>query len=378
MFSLLHSTTQSLALGDLRPAIEWASQERDFLESRGSGLEFELHRSMFVRIALGVDQRSTNSESQPMMDRKGKGKKKAPNTDEPMETDTQEVEHQLDNGINDPDGERFDQSSDSDSSSNHHHRSNSNSSIQSNVHKALSYGRIYFKPFLTTHLSEVQKLFSFLLFLPTAAHNATNPHSTTHLGNGIQLDDSIMSFETARNDFDLDAELDLDREVKLDLNNPDNYQISSSDEMDVDNELSNSNKVDGGIDLPKPSPLHVSLISILPPPYRSLLHPNLTHAPFLLPIFKVEFCARAGVAKEPPLRIGVEVGAGGALNRIWKVRNMMVKSGNEWSQGDELPVSFFLIALLNTTLLDQKLFILSLLELFPLFSLRLRFLYHPI
>lgn len=81
------------------------------------------------------------------------------------------------------------------------------------------------------------------------------------------------------------------------------------------------------------------LLPTVPAVYRPLLDANLVHAPLLEPLFKAEFCARNRIAKDAPLAIGVEVGAGGALNRIIKVKAVMKERGNEWSQADELPVS---------------------------------------
>lgn len=329
---------------------------------------------MFVRIALGIDGRQQadpiQAEEVRKVSRKGKEREESISIlNDDHQAELQEVESQVlgngNGGISDPDGERFEQngngntsdgSNSSSSSSHHQNHSNGNSmSIQSNVEKALNYGRKHFQPFLKSHLNEIQRLFTFLLFLPSAAlgNGMENGHSN---GVSMQLDESIMSFQTAKNDFDLDAELDLDLEVKLDLNDPNNHfgnpslnynhhhhhpsHLGGGGEEAMEIDERKDGEGEGEDDLPIPSPLHLSLLSILPEPYRPLLHPNLTHAPFLLPMFKVEFCSRVGVAKEPPLRIGVEVGAGGALNRIWKVRNMMMKSGNEWSQGDELPVSF--------------------------------------
>lgn len=63
------------------------------------------------------------------------------------------------------------------------------------------------------------------------------------------------------------------------------------------------------------------------------------HSAALVPLFEAEWCARMNVAKEAPLKLVVEVGAGGALIRIEKAKAKMKKSGNEWSQANELPVS---------------------------------------
>ncbi|KAF6767484.1 CTLH/CRA C-terminal to LisH motif domain protein [Kalmanozyma brasiliensis GHG001] len=80
------------------------------------------------------------------------------------------------------------------------------------------------------------------------------------------------------------------------------------------------------------------LLPTVLPIYRPLLDANLVHAPLLEPLFKLEFCARNRIPKDAPLSIGVEVGAGGALNKIIKVKAVMKERGNEWSQADELPI----------------------------------------
>lgn len=76
----------------------------------------------------------------------------------------------------------------------------------------------------------------------------------------------------------------------------------------------------------------------IPQPYHCFLDNDEMHANALAPLFQREFAARQGVAREAPLKVAVEVGAGGALNIIIKVRALMKEKGNEWSQADELPV----------------------------------------
>lgn len=77
----------------------------------------------------------------------------------------------------------------------------------------------------------------------------------------------------------------------------------------------------------------------IPATYHVFLNDDAMHANALAPLFQREFAARQGVAREAPLKVAVEVGAGGALNLIIKVRQLMKEKGNEWSQADELPVS---------------------------------------
>ncbi|KAE8204176.1 hypothetical protein CF328_g1240 [Tilletia controversa] len=79
-----------------------------------------------------------------------------------------------------------------------------------------------------------------------------------------------------------------------------------------------------------------------PPLSHLLLNPNLVHVPALLPLFRLDYCAHMGVARESPLQIAVEIGAGGALSRIMKVRQVMKITATERSQVDELPVEILL------------------------------------
>ncbi|MCO5582988.1 hypothetical protein L7F22_036893 [Adiantum nelumboides] len=87
-----------------------------------------------------------------------------------------------------------------------------------------------------------------------------------------------------------------------------------------------------------PIPLSTAQLSVVPLSYHGFLDDAQMHSMSLLPLFQREFTARMGVSRDPPLKVAVEVGAGGALNRIIKVKTLMKERGNEWSQADELPV----------------------------------------
>ncbi|PWN30947.1 hypothetical protein BDZ90DRAFT_229938 [Jaminaea rosea] len=80
------------------------------------------------------------------------------------------------------------------------------------------------------------------------------------------------------------------------------------------------------------------LRDLVPPNYHHFLDPIQVHAPYLVPLFQVDFCAINKLAREAPLKTAVEVGTGGALMKIMKVRQVMKQRGNEWSQANELPV----------------------------------------
>jgi hypothetical protein len=72
-------------------------------------------------------------------------------------------------------------------------------------------------------------------------------------------------------------------------------------------------------------------------PYADLLSPSL-EAPALVPLFRVEFCRLHGWAREDPLSVVVDLGAGGALGKIEKARKVMKERLGEIRTWDELPV----------------------------------------
>ncbi|KAG8861220.1 hypothetical protein FRB96_003170 [Tulasnella sp. 330] len=51
-FTEMHRIVQALTQGDLEPALQWSTSARDFLQTRHSTLEFELHRSRYLRLLL--------------------------------------------------------------------------------------------------------------------------------------------------------------------------------------------------------------------------------------------------------------------------------------------------------------------------------------
>lgn len=62
------------------------------------------------------------------------------------------------------------------------------------------------------------------------------------------------------------------------------------------------------------------------------------HAHHLVPLFTQEFYAQLRWSKELPLVVATDLGSGGALAKIAKVRSVMKEKRTEWSQADELPV----------------------------------------
>ncbi|KAF7304839.1 CTLH domain-containing protein [Mycena kentingensis (nom. inval.)] len=51
-FTDLHDILQALKSQDVGPALTWVANNREFLRSRGSPLEFHLHRSQYIRLLL--------------------------------------------------------------------------------------------------------------------------------------------------------------------------------------------------------------------------------------------------------------------------------------------------------------------------------------
>lgn len=92
-------------------------------------------------------------------------------------------------------------------------------------------------------------------------------------------------------------------------------------------------------DAGSPSDPLAYLREVVPYSYHDFLDPTVVHSPYLVPRFQIEFCACNKLARDAPLKTTVEIGAGGALLKIMKVRQVMKMRGNEWSQANELPVS---------------------------------------
>jgi len=248
----------------LSSAIAWTSKETEFLDARSSQLEFALHRSRFLRIALGNEKASIYSDDD--CDDEDSGMEGEESHDHFMEA---KEHHDM---LSDPDGEAMGNEEEAGRErvldlKNSRKILNADGDIPatSTAEAALLYGRQHFRPTQPFHLDEIKRLFTFLLFLP----------------------DSRLS----------DADLLFNQEA---------------------------------------------LMLRIPKAYHYFLDEDQMHGPTLAPLFQREYTARQGVAREAPLKVAVEVGAGGALNIIVKVRSLMKEKGNEWSQADELPVSTFL------------------------------------
>lgn len=238
-------------MGSVSSAIAWAAREADFLDARSSQLEFALHRSRFLRIALGKERMSLESDEEEAND-VDHFMEAREHHDQLVDVDG-EIMDQDDSGLDDEVSNRTFAGKALDADGN----------VQelSNAEEALLYGRRYFRPTQAAHLDEIKRLFTFLLFLPDS-------------------------------------------------------RIAKDELEDIKR-----------------------LLQRVPRPYHCFLDEDLMHSSTLAPLFQRDFTARQGVAREAPLKVAVEVGAGGALNIIIKVRSLMKEKGNEWSQADELPVS---------------------------------------
>lgn len=89
--------------------------------------------------------------------------------------------------------------------------------------------------------------------------------------------------------------------------------------------------------------IYLPLPKLVNSPYGDLASPALHKD--LKPSFAREYCASLGLGKQVPLRVVGDIGGGGALSRIEKGRKVMRERKSEWSQTNELPVSFFNIAI---------------------------------
>lgn len=61
--------------------------------------------------------------------------------------------------------------------------------------------------------------------------------------------------------------------------------------------------------------------------------------------FAEAFLQRLGLTRESPLSVVTDIGGGGAMGRIQKVRNVMKEKRTEWSAVGELPVRLLSLAL---------------------------------
>jgi hypothetical protein len=84
--------------------------------------------------------------------------------------------------------------------------------------------------------------------------------------------------------------------------------------------------------------LYLPLERLAKSPYRDLVDPSLHR--IIQVEFAKEYCASVGLSRTLPLRTVGDIGAGGAIVRIEKGKKVMREKKSEWSQTDELPVSF--------------------------------------
>jgi hypothetical protein len=62
------------------------------------------------------------------------------------------------------------------------------------------------------------------------------------------------------------------------------------------------------------------------------------HAPHLVQLFASEYCSSINMSRELPLKVVTDIGGGGALAKIAKVKGVMKEKRTEWTTVQELPV----------------------------------------
>ncbi|KAA1099835.1 hypothetical protein PGT21_022336 [Puccinia graminis f. sp. tritici] len=246
-----------LKAGDLAPALEWTERNRDWLDARESPLEFDLHRSQFIRLLTqpAFDHRPIHSEP-------GKNAK-----------DKMEVEVELGSSVEE------DQKMELSSSDLHRDTKievpiiiephSNQPELEEDRHQeeytksrqlALEYAQQHFPKFFPKRWDEAVRLTASSLYTPFSRLKRS-PYS---------------EFYRLTDDADVGDESDC-------------------------------------------SQLWL-------------------HADHLVPLFTKEYYARLSWSKELPLTVATELGSGGALAKIAKVRSVMKEKRTEWSQADELPV----------------------------------------
>ena len=138
------------------------------------------------------------------------------------------------------------------------------------VEQAIRYGREHFRLHTAEHLPEIQALFSFALFPPYLFHADPDADAGEHNG-GLMLSIEIADPLYTR-------------------------PVRTASHAEYLNRL----------------------YDLVPPAYHHFLDDDQLHAPYLVPLFRLEFCSRNNLAREAPLKTAVEVGTGGALTKIMK------------------------------------------------------------
>lgn len=161
-YSHLNLIQRALERGDLDPAIAWASTYRDTLKDTGSSLEYALHRSRFLSLALGhsVVDHSMRDGVRPSAScsaqRDAGGAAAPPPMLGEADTEMMDAPQSVSEQHSVP-GWALSSFSTIDCSS---FRS-------TNVELALNYGRKHLSRFADAHMPEIQKMFAMLLFMPT-------------------------------------------------------------------------------------------------------------------------------------------------------------------------------------------------------------------
>lgn len=256
----LYRITDLLQAGDITVALRWAESHRDWLNARESPLEFDLHRSQFVKLLTepAFNQHSSCTPSST------EGFNVAMEVEHPSSTQSlnppciKPIEYQKNQLILPTIIEPS-----SDSKMGLYGHSSQELAYLNSRRRALDYARDHFPKFFPRRWDEAVRLTSSSLYTPFSRLQRS-PYSEFYRSSG--------TFN------------------------------ASGDGKDQDKSL----------------------------PWL--------HADHLVPLFIKEYCARLEWSKELPLIVATELGSGGALAKIAKVRSVMKEKRTEWSQADELPV----------------------------------------
>jgi len=256
----LFRINDSLKAGDLAPALEWTQRNREWLEARESPLEFDLHRSRYVRLL-----------TQPAFDHPTRYSSSTHNVKDKMEIQAEleskiEEDHNMESDLLDSDGNPLTTPSTApmiiEPCNNKHGPDDDqyHEEYSRSRQLALEYAQQHFPKFFPRRWEEAVRLTASSLYTPFSKLKRS-PYS---------------EFYRSANNAGGDGECDCS-ELWL-------------------------------------------------------------HADHLVPLFTKEFYARLEWSKELPLTVATELGSGGALAKIAKVRSVMKEKRTEWSQADELPV----------------------------------------
>lgn len=270
-FRQLNVIREALEREDLDLAIDWAGSNRSALKEIGSSLEYALHRSRFLALARGhappgaVDEWRHDHLSNSGGASTGADDTSHASHDPDIDTEMVDAVESISDLRSAPQPQNGTSCSLIDSSS---FRS-------TNMELAMIYGRKHLSAFSDTHLTELQTLFTMLLYLPTC-RPAGYPSSG---------------------------------------DSPKKRYIPEEGPLDPQD-----------------------VIPFIPQKYRYFFTAPYMSASALVHVFEEAYCRVNSIPRFPPLKVTADIGANGTLSKILRVRAVMQESRTGWSQADELPI----------------------------------------